>query len=258
MEEIKINLVYGGIYDIIKCYILNKNNINLKAKQEEFKDNHSLLDNVAIFLRVLDKNLLDIQATYSENYNCLQETELIINDNIKQISDLEQNINQLLEQNNPKIDGWDLNIPTLRFSAQSVYFVEKTSDSKTLEAILHKIENFQSKLLTNYGKYDGCMKEDNLVIKSGSYFEYFTLSDSLLALTAKTLKKLEEYIKYEKDQEKNNQKLYEVLNNVVIDIGKLYNLDNKFLTIIINDVRKFLGIENKIKNTKKELEAIIL
>ena len=241
MVELNIHLINGSISNIIKFYILNKDNINIKEKQEIFKDNDSLLDNVAIFLRNLDKKILNISDDYINNYKQLEKIILVRNENIQKISELERDINEILKNSNPKIAGWDLDVDIIKTSVKSTFLMNQTSDVEKLKDNLEELEVFHKNLLSNYGKYNGSVNQYNLIIKSGSMFEYFELSDSLLNTTTKLISDIDDYQKYQEIQ----PNLSKIADNIVSDIEKLCSLDNKRLKIIIKHVNKFIGNEDK-------------
>jgi hypothetical protein len=243
MGELNIHLINGSIFNIIKYYILNKDNIKIKEKQEIFKNNCSLLDKVAIFIRILDKNILNILDDYINNDKQLVGLEDIINENIQRIGELERDINKILEKSNPKIDGWDLDIYIMKIPVKSIFLINQKNSTEKLKNNLEELEIFHKNLLSNYGKYNGSFNQDNLKIKSGSMFEYFELSDSLLNTTRKLISNIDDYQKYHKNQDNYNKELYNIANTTVYDIGKLCYLDNKLLEVIIDDVNKFIGNE---------------
>jgi len=240
MEQLSIHLINGSIFNIIKFYILNKDNIKIKEKQEIFKDNYSLLDNVAIFLRILDKNIQNISDDYINNYKQLEDIVLVGNKNILKISNFEQDINKILEKNNPKIDGWNLDIYIMKIPVKSIFLTNQKSCIEELKNNLEELEIFHKHLLSNYGKYNGSFNQDNLKIKSGFMFKYFELSDLLLDTTTILISNINDYKEYQKIQDNHNQELYKIANNIVYDIGKLCSLDNELLKIIIDDINKFI------------------
>lgn len=241
MEQLNIHLINGSIFNIIKFYILNKDNINIKKQQQKFKDNYTLLDNVAIFLRILDKNILNISDDYINNFKKLENIVSIGNDNILKISNFEQKINKILEKDNPKMSGWDLDIYLMKIPVKSIFLINQKNSTEKLKDNLEELEIFHKNLLSNYGKYNGDFNQDNLKIKSGFMFQYFELSDLLLDTTTILIRNINDYQEYQKNQDNYSQELYKIANNTVYDIQKLCSLDNELLKIIIDDVNKFIG-----------------
>jgi hypothetical protein len=69
--------------DVIKCYIENKSNIDIDKQIKEHKDNNDLLDKTAIFLRILDKYLIDFDiGEYLKNVSKYKDIKGIIEQKI--------------------------------------------------------------------------------------------------------------------------------------------------------------------------------
>jgi hypothetical protein len=242
VEHLSINLIEGSISDIVKFYILKKDNINIKEKQEIFKDDNFLLDDAAIFLRILDKNILNISDNYINNYKQLEKILSVIKENIPKIINFEEGINKILEEYSPKLFDSDLDSGFIKMSIKPINFVKQEYSAEKLKDNLEKLKIFYKKLLSKNGRLNGGIGQNNLKIKLGFMFEYFELSDSLLNITTKTISDINDYQKY---QEIQVNYISKIPYNIVSDIEKLYPLNNEQLEKFIKHVNEFIGNENK-------------
>jgi hypothetical protein len=217
--------------------MLNSESIDFKKSQEEFKEKFDLLDNSAIFLRIMNKNL---ENEFLEKYikihtqigKDIEEENNIINE----IRKLEKKINDILVlDNSPK----ELGLNSLSLMGQKVKtnFLDDQVTMKSLESLA----NFNTVLLSNHGRYTGKPNEKNLKIKSGYMFQYYKLSDLLLSKTNKLISKVQEYKDNAKKKEELRQNIYPISSKIVSDLDNLIHLNNELLKNIIEDVNNFIG-----------------
>jgi hypothetical protein len=249
-EQISINLM-NIFTNIIKYYIQNKKTIDIDKNIEKYKENAGLLDNNAIFLRILDKHLINFNTNqYLDDLIKYENMKINGNENIKKLIDNETKIVNLLEEYKVNIGGFDLGIETFKIPIKKE-FLNNIDNLNELEKSLIKLQEFHKNLLNNYGKFNGNMHQDNLMVKKGKMFEYFKLSDSLLKNTNIILKDINDYSKLNKDIKTHNNTFNEISKKAIIDISELYELDNDLLQKIEKDISVFFNIEEEQTKCKE-------
>jgi len=236
---------YSYIYDVVEFYVLNKDKINIKEKEEMHKSKHSLLDNAAIFLRILDKNMSNISREYMSNHEKIKEILAKIDKNWQTVYEDQKSIDSLMEIDVVKLKDDDMPVfglhdcGLLGNKIQTIFIdSEQSLDSKEK---LEKLKEFYTNLLLNHGRCIGNAQQFNLKIKSGCMFQYFKLSDKLIDTTTKLINYLNEYKEYREIQNNYNQELSNITKNIEQEITELYSLDENSFKKIINDVNEFIG-----------------
>lgn len=249
-QQISINLI-NIFTNVIKYYIQNKNKINLDNNIEKYKENADLLDNTAIFLRILDKHLSDFNThQYLNDLKKYKSIKIYGNVNIKELIDNETKIINLLEEYKVNISGFDLGIKLFKIPIKKE-FLNNIDNLNELEKSLIELQEFHKNLVNNYGKFNCNMHQNNLIVKKGKMFEYFKLSDSLLENTTIVLKDINDYSKLNKDIANHNNAFNEISKKVIIDISELCDLGNDLLQKIEKDISIFFNIEEEYKKCEE-------
>jgi len=242
MNNLNPNLINGGIYHIVEFFMLNSESIDFEKSQEEFKNKFYLLDNSAIFLRIMNKNLEnEFLEKYKKIHTQIGKDREEENNIINEIKNLEKKINDILDldndesDNSPKVLG--LNSLLLMGQEVKTIFLNDEVNIKSLESF----KEFHTALLSNHGRYLGKPNEKNMKVKSGYMFQYYKLTDLLLSKTNKLILKVQEYEDNAKIKEELRQNLYSISNKIVSDLDNLTDLDNELLKNIIEDVNNFIG-----------------
>lgn len=243
-EKISINLM-GIFINAIKHYIQNKDDIdiNIDSNIEKYKNSTDLLDNTAIFLRILNRHLTDFDiGKYLEDLEKYESIQVEGNQNIAKLIDNEKKVISLLEEYKVNTLGFDLGIKLFKIPIKKE-FLNNIGNLNELEKSSIELQEFHKNLLNNYGKLNGNMHKNNLMVKKGKMFEYFKLSDSLLENTNILIKYIDDYPRLYKNIENYNNAFSEISKKVIIDISQLCKLDNDLLQKIEKDVSTFFNIK---------------
>lgn len=244
-----LNLINRRIDYIIKHYILNKASVDIEKNRMLFKDKPDLLDNIAIFLRILDENIIeeleptDTYINHDKSFNELKSK--IIND-INEIISIEQEISNMLEKVIDKPIESDLGYFKFYVDVKTLFITNgKNNSIETLENELVKLQDFHKKLLSYYGKFYSKKNEYDLKIKQGLMSRYFELGDLILVKVEAIKKEIENYKIYVEEEKKYTDKISTINNIVLLKIADICNQKDDLFTTFINDIKEFIKIKCK-------------
>jgi len=212
------------IENTLKLYLKNQDNLDIHKRIENFKDTVISLDNIAIFLQILDR----CTGEYAPiNYKNLKNEKQKINNYRKHITNLEHKISDILIEN-----GTVSNKPI-----RKIFFDNNVKTLKQMEVAHNKLFKFQTNLYDNYGKFLSSKKgQYKLQVKDGFMFKFFELNSDIL-ISRDNLKVA--IISY-----KNNLAQIENMAKYILsELNSFISSDNKLIIDIADDVEKFLTIK---------------